>query len=197
MTFWAWQGRKRSLAQTLPLGALSLEGAVELVAAFCSSEWLTATLAGCLYRGEDSQQPSRLEPVPDLLQTATYGPSGADYFARLEDCLARRPRAPLPSAGHLCGDRAAARAWGPACSVWPLGRLAFAWPRKARCFWEEGRAAEFQEILINEGLEDAIRAGHEVLFQCDLGWISIPLDLEQDFLQRLRRASGPAPKAAA
>ncbi|CAE7221606.1 cmpk, partial [Symbiodinium sp. KB8] len=164
-------GSMASLAQTLPLGALSLEGAVELVAAFCSSEWLTATLAGCLYRGEDSQQPSRLEPVPDLLQTATYGPSGADYFARLE------------------AESTAAECWPP---LRPLGRLAFAWPRKARCFWEEGRAAEFQEILINEGLEDAIRAGHEVLFQCDLGWISIPLDLEQDFLQCTRPCVGVA-----
>ena len=101
--------RKPSLAQTLPnlKSKLSVEEAAKMVASLCSSSWLTATLAAdCLYRGEvgpcgtvtqamiksrksmqDVHHAARLASQPDLLNAVAYGPSGAEYFAELEDYL--------------------------------------------------------------------------------------------------------------
>ncbi|CAE7871938.1 cmpk [Symbiodinium microadriaticum] len=156
------------------------------------SPW--ARPAGSLFRSSASlcATPVVLDLLDDFLGMARKEEvASPDTSARVPVPWGGFTAALSPGTG-LSGSEAestAAECWPP---LRPLGRLAFAWPRKARCFWEEGRAAEFQEILINEGLEDAIRAGHEVLFQCDLGWISIPLDLEQDFLQCTRPCVGVA-----
>ncbi|CAJ1438493.1 unnamed protein product [Effrenium voratum] len=121
-----------------------------------------------------------LRPKPDLLNPETYGQEGVRYFANLEQRLSRRPGAPLPSRGHLCGSWGQARQWGAACSVWPLGELRYAWPAVRATFFP---AAE--EVRVNEGLEEAVRLGHEVLFQSE-GYVAVPEAQEPEFLAALR-----------
>ncbi|CAJ1363365.1 unnamed protein product [Effrenium voratum] len=133
-----------------------------------------------LYRGEDIDTVALLRPKPDLLNPETYGQEGVRYFANLEQRLSRRPGAPLPSRGHLCGSWGQARQWGAACSVWPLGELRYAWPAVRATFFP---AAE--EVRVNEGLEEAVRLGHEVLFQSE-GYVAVPEAQEPEFLAALR-----------
>jgi hypothetical protein len=64
---------------------------------------------------------------PDLLDDATYGADGAEFFRALETALARRGVAARPSNAHAgAGARRLAAAWGEPCTCWPVGDFSFA-----------------------------------------------------------------------
>lgn len=191
---------RQARAAGLQLPALeepvSMTVAAAAIQAFCPATWINATRAAgaFLYRGEgDRVQPVRLNPPPDLLNGVAYGEKGAAYFAALDrglEHLSEGLVVPRLGAGHLCGSAKAASLWGHACSIWPLGTTTYAWPRTSAVFWEgQGPGTPISEVVANQGLEEAIRQEHEVLFQSEFGWLAVPLDDDMSLLKKLRDAA--------
>lgn len=189
--------RLLQLAPCLPLAtvaapdvctAVSLSEATMLIRKGCDPAFLAAVryTGRFLYRGEGLTTAARCTPRPDLLLPGTYAdPDALDFFRRLEDSLPPTVGA-RPSAGHLgTASLEAAGVWGSAASIWPLGRLTYAWPADRSEFWPRSSAQPAEKIgarsiaapplstshwssradglVIDRGLDRALAESHEVM----------------------------------
>ena len=184
------RGAKRSLLRFLPMRARLLapfvlagvarvpisptvQAAAELIRAHCDPYLLHAVSEShqFLYRGEDMSSNDLIRsPAPDLLLPDTYGSMDAvAYFTRLEREMSAITFV-RPSNGHIAiADASAAAVWGEAASVWPLGKLHFAYPTRRREFFPSGgRPASslggVDALVLDTDLESALRTGREVMF---------------------------------
>ncbi len=85
----------------------------------------------------------------------------------------RRASSAKPSTGHIAvANQTEAGLWGVAHSCWPTGSFNYAWLQNARLLYADDRCADPSPrcldslgIRVNEGLEEALQRGHEVLLQ--------------------------------
>jgi hypothetical protein len=107
-----------------------------------------------------------LNPAPDLLLPSTYknDPKALEYFTCLEKDLVQGEVQARPSTGHIgTANKADAEPWGSPVSVWPLGdTISYVWP-KSRNLLYPGTCPD-RDLVSDEGLEDALSLGKEVLF---------------------------------
>lgn len=123
-----------------------------------------------LYRGNEEPLelvPQLLDPEPDLLTEGVYDdPLAIKFFQCLEQRL--ESFAARPSTGHIAtSDRDEAGKWGEPVSVWPAGTdWAYTWPKDAQIFFptQWKNQCDRSEFVLNQGLEDALKKKHEVLF---------------------------------
>ena len=131
---------------------LALEEAAAIILSQCDPAFVSAVrdTGRMLYRGEGLTAAAKCTPHPDLLEPKTYGePDALDFFRRLEDSLPPAVGA-RPSMGHIgTSSVEAAGAWGAAASIWPLGRLTYAWPSDRPEFWPvPGDASEADQASV-------------------------------------------------
>ncbi|EKX51824.1 hypothetical protein GUITHDRAFT_150822 [Guillardia theta CCMP2712] len=144
-----------------------------------------------LYRGYDEATCKRVKEEADLLDPATYGEDGARFFLAMEQWLKERPsftRSVRPSCGHIgSADHKVAARWGIAHSCWPAGSFSYGWLRGSDIFYppsvdvgeENAGHRDFFErnMVVDEGLDFALRHGKEIMFASDHYWI-VPSDCD-------------------
>eukprot|EP00960_Hanusia_phi_P026731 746424-Hanusia_phi.AAC.9 len=138
-----------------------------------------------LYRGYPVASCLRLEEPADLLEASTYGRDGLKYFQAMEHWFQLHPTltsSVRPSCGHIgSADKQVAARWGGAHSCWPVGRFSYAWLRGSDVFYplhltEENESVDYRDFLdrnlvVDEGLDFALRNGKEIMFSSDHYWI--------------------------
>ena len=149
---------------------LTFNDACELIAKRTPSDFLVAVHSArrLLYRGEDmgGELAVQLCPAMDLLDEKTYASEDAcSYFERLDEGLSRVGSFARPARGHIgVSRRDAASTWGAPCSVWPIGsELHYVWPQRQSDFWPATKVS-LDELRVDEGLDEALVQGHEVMF---------------------------------
>ena len=169
---------------------VSLDEAVRLIQEECDTAFLDGIResgGGFLYRGLPPNTPTNrpcvfLDPESDLLDPATYmSTNAADFFAHLDETMAslNNGTGVRPMNGHLATPKSrAASAWGPPASIWPLGKVHWAfvkgsnnnaintlfWPPISSSFNNKVNLMQEIGLVIDKDLGVAIRDGDEVLF---------------------------------
>lgn len=171
---------------------LSPSSAFLLIAQLCTQTRAACIASGghMLYRGEQAGC-ALMNPAPDLLDPATYGPEAARAFARVSAMLDARDSPIAPSNGHLAASRwQPAAKWGAPCSVWPLDEgLHFCYSEAFAEWWPAiGSIPTYGQLALrtDSHLERALASPHaaEVLFTTRGGYISV----DRRFEGALRRA---------